>query len=230
MFYSPRVREASASDLAASLCGEVAAQMMDRDESSCVLGARLLVGVLKQVGIEATAIGVSLTIIRKDVVQLFIGDPDCRNENPDSLSPPKKIDQLGGFPGHVVVLARTEGRVLLLDPTAFQAIPILNELRLARCPSPAPWIAHPVGDRQTLTLDADASTVRDGWTYDYSPAPHLDWLSTTEWLDHKPSLLVEESLGKAASLLEEKFRKRSTNRNEPCPCGSGNKYKRCHGR
>lgn len=207
-------------DLAANLCREVTDKMIKCDQPSCVLGSRLLLGVLQPLGIEAAAIGVSVTVLNPLGGKLYIGDPDFRAEKQDHQDPFVFLDQPGGFPGHVVVLARAEGGLVLLDPTIFQVIPIF---RGSCCSAPVLSMVLPVADPQALTLGADASAVRDGWIYEYSPAPHLDWLTRSEWVDLSYSQGVEEEL----RLQVRRFR---PSRNEPCPCRSGSKYKQCHGR
>ncbi|MSE16565.1 hypothetical protein GKC49_16035, partial [Pantoea agglomerans] len=41
---------------------------------------------------------------------------------------------------------------------------------------------------------------------------------------------VEEDLLAAAEPVAEQSGERKVGRNDPCPCGSGKKYKQCHGR
>ena len=118
----------SQTELVACLCGEVAELLKERSVMSCVFGSRLLLGLLHDAGVEAVATGVLLTV--SDPVAnsggigrvAHIGDTNQIPRDPDHRGPTAMIDVPDGFPGHVVVLARADDRVVLLDPTAFQAI------------------------------------------------------------------------------------------------------------
>ena len=175
----------SQSELVACLCGEVAELLKERSVMSCVFGSRLLLGLLRDIGVDAVATGVLLTVSdpaastgRIGRVAL-IGDVDNMSEDPNHRGPKARIDAPDGFPGHVVVLAHADDRVLLLDSTAFQAIRLWSGSSVS---PPASSIVLRLAQDQQLVLAADALAVHQGWTYEYSPQPHVDWRSRHEWL------------------------------------------------
>ena len=217
--------ELGKSELVAQLCEQVTLLMMERQVASCVLGSRLLLGLLVDAQIEALAIGVGLTVSDPIDQAVFAGDTETfRADNP-AAAHTKEAEVPGGFPGHVVVLARADGRPHLLDPTAFQVIRFWAGQALS---PPLRSVTIRLSERPVLELNGDEGAVVAGWTYLYSPEPSLDWSRRHEWV------------GKDRNRLQQELRRRVTlnasidlvcppppGRNEPCSCGSGDKYKRC---
>ncbi len=200
---------------------------------SCVFGSRLLLGVLRDAGIEADAIGVRLTVADPianagGIGRLVrIGDIDQLPDDPDHKDPTARAVTPNGFPGHVVVLARADDRVVLLDPTAFQAIRFWSGTPIS---PPFTSIVLRLAQGTPLELEDDAVAEHLGWTYEYKSEPHVDWTARPEWVG-TDRFRLDEVLRRrvTAKTGVDLVRPADPGRNEPCLCGSGKKYKRCCG-
>ncbi len=60
-------------------------------------------------------------------------------------------------------------------------------------------------------------------------ASKLKWTLQVRQLHKLPILLLVVEKNSAESLSEEELANLNIGRNDPCPCGSGKKYKHCHG-
>ena len=76
----------------------------------------------------------------------------------------------------------------------------------------------------------------DGWSLAYEHQPDMEWDTHSSWTDPTNRELLSEAreVYERGPNLERYLRRpqrpRLVGRNEPCVCGSGRKYKHCHGR
>ena len=197
-------------------------ELRERNVMSCVFGSRLLCDLLTHAQIDNTAVGVLLTVADPEGRMVVVGN---HNLDPDNTSSTVVISDPTGFKGHVVVLARANGAVHLVDPTAFQVNRFwANSLRTP----PGDSIILRLSDQNPLALQGSATETRNGWAYRYEPAPDVDWQKQPEWVNEDRFRLPELVRGEFTRETGISFPP-SPQRNAPCPCGSGKKYKRCHG-
>lgn len=116
---------------------------------------------------------------------------------------------------------------LLLAAIGSQLLTVLNMLWMNHLED-IEAIKEAVGIRAYGQRDPLVEYRRESKTFFDSMEPHFD-----EWVFHNIFRIREltqdevDARKKAAELDSPKFKK--TGRNDPCPCGSGKKFKKCHG-
>jgi hypothetical protein len=191
--------------------------MKNRGVMSCVFGCRLLCDLLEHAHIEHMSVGVLLTVTDPGHPgrQVVVGNHNLQTTHGDP----------DGFKGHVVVLARAKDEVHLVDPTVFQ----VNRFWAGtmRIPPTDSLVIH-LKQQTSLAVDRTVSVVPGGWTYSYEPAPDIDWRDQPEWVN-RDQFRMQDVVRKTFTLGTGITFPPPPGRNEPCPCGSGKKFKRCHG-
>ena len=225
------VGETDEKALLTSACAAVSDLFRERNVMSCVFGSRVLIELLTDIGMDATAVGVLLTVSDPAASaglsgrQAVIGDAE--GVLAGHAGPKGVLNSPDGYPGHVVVLARADNRVFLLDPTVFQASRLWIGTGMS---PPATSLVLRLAEMDSLRLDEEVGAIQDGWTYAYSPQPELDWRTRQEWTGYdryQLARVIRKRFAQATGL--DLSRADTPGRNAACPCGSGKKYKRCCG-
>lgn len=94
----------------------------------------------------------------------------------------------------------------MLDEIKADVVEVLSKLELQAPPS----MPEPVTDMDAFEFKHETFEGLGGGAEEPAPAPASD----PEEAEHKPFVRADKKVG----------------RNEPCPCGSGKKYKQCHGK
>lgn len=194
---------------------------------NCVGGSRILVDLLSELGSEVEAFGTVL-LVHDPIATATRGDRGATVQ----IGGHGREDP-SGFNGHIVVRSNTADGQFLLDPTIGQLrdIPLAREFANRRLALAVRLKqAWPTPERQRLALPVD------GWSLAYEHQPDMEWDTHSSWTDPTNRELLSEAreVYERGPNLERYLRRpqrpRLVGRNEPCVCGSGRKYKHCHGR
>ena len=132
-------------------------------------------------------------------------------------------DRIGRITDHTVIVTGEHARVVNLTEEAVEALQQQRELFIAkfgREPGPDdPVFFDPTEDEPTEITAERQEEIFDEWQANVDAAG----------LDIDVRVALDQIGAQRRAIQEEHGHSRKIGRNDPCPCGSGLKFKRCHG-
>lgn len=208
---------------------------------SCIMAHMVLQDILGQIGIYGSyPLTVKLLILNPELTKAFDQDSAIiqKSQNVDWKAKGYAMIKTGDdfstedvWPRHLVtIVPETFGiKAAILDPTITQAN--RAELNILLGPLLAGVSDHFLSDKEAQRFTINGCAVI------YKAAPNdKSYEQTPLWTDRGKEKYISETIikkilgGSPIMAIQDSVSIKKIGRNEPCPCGSGRKYKRCHGR